>query len=115
MLKTSQQIGSGAIEFEMPPFLFMMVFWIFLGWFVFVIFGGIGLIALPLDLILDYFHRPRPRPPREIAETKVLLRRRVEELLGFLESVRNSADSLSLRKNFFSKWRSEKKHLKKEN
>lgn len=72
----------------------MIVFWIFLGWWVFVIFGGIGLIALPLDLILDYFHRPRPRPPREIAETKVLLRRRTEELLGYLEVVRNSADTL---------------------
>lgn len=31
----------------------------FISWFVFVIFGGIGLAALPLDLIYDFKTRPR--------------------------------------------------------
>lgn len=31
----------------------------FLGWFFFVLFGGIGLSAVPLDLILGFVNRPR--------------------------------------------------------
>lgn len=72
------------IEFKVPPFLFIMVFWIWFGWFFFAIFGGIGIIAFPLDLILDYFYRPRPRSAQEIAERKVMLRRKCEELMGFV-------------------------------
>ena len=62
------------INFKIPGFLFMIVFWIFLGWMIFVMFGGVGLISLPLDMILNYFYRPRPRTAREIAERKVILR-----------------------------------------
>ena len=55
----------------------MVVFIIFFGWFLFVVFGGIGLTALPLDMILDYFYRPQPRTAKEMAEKKVTIRRRV--------------------------------------
>lgn len=30
----------------------------FVGWIFFVLFGGVGLTALPLDLILEFKHRP---------------------------------------------------------
>lgn len=72
----------------------MMVFWFFFGWFIFSIFGGIGLIALPLDLIYDYFYRPKPRSASEIAERKIILRRKCEELLRYISSLLNSLDSL---------------------
>eukprot|EP00444_Apocalathium_aciculiferum_P026342 CAMPEP_0183419728 /NCGR_PEP_ID=MMETSP0370-20130417/25978_1 /TAXON_ID=268820 /ORGANISM="Peridinium aciculiferum, Strain PAER-2" /LENGTH=569 /DNA_ID=CAMNT_0025603559 /DNA_START=23 /DNA_END=1730 /DNA_ORIENTATION=+ len=32
----------------------------FVGWLFFVVFGGIGLSAVPLDLILEYTDRPKP-------------------------------------------------------
>lgn len=86
----------------MPPFLFVIVFWIWLGWFFFVIFGGIGLIALPLDYILDYFYRPRPRPASEIAEKKIMLRRKCEELMRFVKIIEQSKENLEEKKNFFS-------------
>jgi LMBR1 domain-containing protein 1 len=31
----------------------------FISWFLFVIFGGIGLAALPLDMIYDFVTRPK--------------------------------------------------------
>ena len=65
----------------------MIVFWVFLGWFVFVMFAGIGLISLPLDMILDYFYRPKPRPAKEIAKKVVLLRRRAKELMNYVDVV----------------------------
>lgn len=80
------------------------MFWIWFGWFFFVIFGGIGLIALPLDLILDYFYRPRPRSASEIAERKIILRRKCEELMSFTKVLEQSKENLDEKRNFFSKW-----------
>jgi LMBR1 domain-containing protein 1 len=31
----------------------------FISWFLFVLFGGIGLFALPLDLLYDFCTRPK--------------------------------------------------------
>jgi LMBR1 domain-containing protein 1 len=44
-------------EYELPVFIFGIIFLIFIGWFIFVMFAGIGLSALPMDLILEYVHR----------------------------------------------------------
>jgi len=38
-----------------------MGFLSFIGWFLFGLFGGIGLSALPMDMIRSYKHRPRLR------------------------------------------------------
>lgn len=92
----------------------MIVFWIFFGWFLFVIFGGIGLIALPLDWIIDYFYRPRPRAPAEIAERKILLRRKVEELMSFLNIVNLTRENLEEKKGFLSGWSAKRDYNKKE-
>jgi len=31
-----------------------------LGWFTLIFFGGVGLVATPVDLIQGFIHRPRP-------------------------------------------------------
>jgi LMBR1 domain-containing protein 1 len=31
----------------------------FIGWILFAIFGGIGLPALPMDLLIEFKHRPK--------------------------------------------------------
>lgn len=43
----------------------------FVGWFIFVIFGGLGLTALPMDLIMEFIHRPKIRRTNEVADTKM--------------------------------------------
>lgn len=93
----------------------MMVFWFFFGWFVFVVFGGIGLVAFPLDLILDYFYRPRPRSAAELAERKIILRRKCEELMSYTDSLTYSLDNLDDKKSVFTRWSAKRKHGKKEN
>jgi LMBR1 domain-containing protein 1 len=47
----------------------------FLSWFLFVLFGGIGLAALPLDLIYDFCTRPRKLSASDIErqKTKVVM------------------------------------------
>lgn len=52
-----------------------------LGWFFFAIWGGIGLAALPLDLIFSFVHRPSPLGAAEVAEYRLQLAKRTEELV----------------------------------
>jgi len=33
----------------------------FFGWIFVVLFGGVGLFGLPIDMINEFRHRPRPR------------------------------------------------------
>lgn len=40
----------------------------FLSWFLFTVFGGIGLAAIPLDLIRSFAARPKKRYTREEIE-----------------------------------------------
>ena len=51
----------------------------FLGMLCFVIFGGVGLVVLPFDILLEFIYRPKPINQSEFKKrTKVLLPRIVE-------------------------------------
>jgi LMBR1 domain-containing protein 1 len=47
------------LNFKVGFQIYMIAFMCFIGWFFFVTFGGIGLSALPIDLILEFVDRPR--------------------------------------------------------
>lgn len=113
-MKISPQTPLNDIDYKVPPFLFMMVFWFFFGWFVFVLFGGIGLISFPLDLILDYFYRPKPRTASEIANRKIMLRRKCEELMSYTEALKGSLQNMEEREGMISRWRAKRQHNSKE-
>ena len=59
----------------------------FIGWFLFAIFGGVGIAAMPLDLILMYVKRPRHMDAQEFAEAQTSLRERVNELVDIGELI----------------------------
>lgn len=80
------------VKMKIPPILFIIVFWIWIGWFLFSIWGGIGIISLPLDLILDYFYRPWPWSASEIAEWKIILRRKCEELMSYVKVIEENKE-----------------------
>ncbi|ETO32105.1 LMBR1-like conserved region-containing protein [Reticulomyxa filosa] len=50
--------------------VFLMAMLSFLGWFLFCVFAGIGLVALPIDLFNSWKHRPKPIPLDKYAEEK---------------------------------------------
>ena len=52
----------------------------FVGWFLFVAFGGIGLAALPLDLFAEYRFRPKRIALDEYARQKVAIKERASKL-----------------------------------
>ncbi|KAJ3218867.1 hypothetical protein HDU67_003822 [Dinochytrium kinnereticum] len=45
----------------------------FAGWFVFSIFGGVGLFALPFDFVQEFQHRPKPITAAEYAQRKIAI------------------------------------------
>jgi LMBR1 domain-containing protein 1 len=50
--------------------IFAIGFLSFISWFFFIIFGGVGLPALPLDLIYDFITRPKKLPKIELEGAK---------------------------------------------
>lgn len=63
-----------------PP-VYVMALIAFIGWFFFVLFGGIGLAALPLDLISDFQNRPKGIDLAEYADQKIKLNERANKLI----------------------------------
>jgi len=53
----------------------------FVGWFFFVVFAGVGLSALPVDLICAFIYRPRHMDAIEFAEAQLSVRTRVNDLI----------------------------------
>lgn len=66
---------------SVTPVIYVMAMITFLGWFFFVLFGGIGLAALPLDLFADYANRPVRIDLEEFAKQKMVLNERSVKLL----------------------------------
>jgi LMBR1 domain-containing protein 1 len=64
----------------------------FMGWFLFAIFGGIGISALPLDFILSFKNRPRHMTPEEFAEAKESIQTRVNEMVEIGEQLKRERD-----------------------
>jgi LMBR1 domain-containing protein 1 len=61
----SQTVKEVTVEYEVSFPIYCMAFLSFVGWFLFAIFGGVGLSALPIDLIRDFMYRPRMRSSAE--------------------------------------------------
>ena len=56
---------SNGDQAKMYTTMYMMVCMSFAGWFLLSIFGGVGLLALPIDLINAFVNRPKTLKPEE--------------------------------------------------
>lgn len=61
----------------------------FFGWIFVVLFGGVGLFALPIDLINAFRHRPKPRRSSEMKKTKDKMLEAVSGLIKEGEKLRD--------------------------
>jgi len=50
--------------------VYCMAIMSFFGWILLILFGGVGLFALPIDWISDFRRRPKPRRSDEMARIK---------------------------------------------
>jgi len=88
--------------------IYLVAFIAFIGWFIFTIFVGVGMIALPLDLINEYRTRPKPLTQKERVETKQKIGAMAEEIVLHGQELKERMDSHS------SATRSQKRKNKKQ-
>jgi len=86
------------ITMEVSINTFFAAFMTFIGWFLFALFGGIGLAALPLDLIMGYINRPHHMDAAEFADAQLSIRDRVNDLVDVGELLKIENDENSDRK-----------------
>lgn len=60
--------------------VYIMAIMSLLGWVLLILFGGVGLYGLPIDLINQYRRRPRPRGSAQMKATKEAMIRAVDSL-----------------------------------
>lgn len=64
----------------------------FVGWIFFAVFAGVGMAALPLDLLLVYRDRPRHMDAVEMADARTTIQNRVNELVDVGEMIKIDRD-----------------------
>jgi LMBR1 domain-containing protein 1 len=84
-------VQSLILQVSISNFFAALMAW--LGWFLFAIFGGIGMSAMPLDLLLVFKNRPRHMDAVEFAEAQKSLRDRVNELVDIGEMIKVERDA----------------------
>lgn len=77
----------------------------FIGWFLLVMFGGIGLSAVPLDAILEFKDRPRAISEKDYQKRRKLLGTAAQALLQRSEELRSLDAELASQKG----WRARRK------
>jgi LMBR1 domain-containing protein 1 len=75
------------LKVSVTPVTWIMALVSFLGWFLFVLFGGIGMAALPMDLLVDFSQRPVGIDLQEYAKQKMALNQRALQLLDIAKAI----------------------------
>ena len=81
-------LGEETITLQVDVATFYGGLMAWLGWFLLAIFGGIGMAALPLDLILKFTQRPKQMDAVEFAECRMKIQQRVNELVDIGEQLK---------------------------
>ncbi|KAL1508346.1 hypothetical protein AB1Y20_004456 [Prymnesium parvum] len=69
------------VRLKSTPIVYFMAIVAFFGWFFLVLFVGIGLAALPMDLLMEFTTRPQSIDLQEYAKQKMLLNERSQKLI----------------------------------
>lgn len=83
--------------------IYVMALLSFVGWFLLTVFGGIGLGALPLDLINSYRFRPQRLTKVELEAKERLLRDRAKDLMEIASQVKVSKTEIGSEDSWFSR------------
>mmetsp|Transcript_48649 Transcript_48649/g.103780 ORF Transcript_48649/g.103780 Transcript_48649/m.103780 type:complete len:474 (-) Transcript_48649:106-1527(-) len=70
----------GTFKVSVTPVVYIMALSAFVGWFLLVLFGGVGFAAIPADLMMAYSQRPQSIDLQEYAKQKMILNERASKL-----------------------------------
>lgn len=85
----SCQRSSDTLDYKVSFFIYFISMLAWLGMFLFVIFGGIGLAALPLDFIIAFRFRPKPMKREQYLTAKKKVFNRCNKLLSNGETLQH--------------------------
>lgn len=74
-----------------------------IGWWLLVLFGGIGLSAIPLDLINKFRFKPQRLTPAELIAKEKSMRHRTKSLLEIGQQVKIARSQLSAETSWLTK------------
>lgn len=83
------------IRFKVGIHIYMVAFLCFIGWFFFVTFGGIGLSALPVDLIIEFIDRPKKIDTLKYEEQRREIGKDAADLLAAAEDLQRRDSELA--------------------
>ena len=78
--------------FSVTFVVYLLAILSFIGNFFFSVFGGIGLMALPVELVNDFLTRPTPMKPDEYAKKKLDIGNRAAKLLEIGKGLLNDVE-----------------------
>ncbi|EFA76425.1 LMBR1-like conserved region-containing protein [Heterostelium album PN500] len=81
--------GTEFLMFRVSIALFIITMVSFGGWLLFILFGGIGVAALPMDMISDFRYRPRRIPYDKYLERKSKIGERATELVDIGKEIQS--------------------------
>jgi len=93
--------GGDFIKIGTPVLVFLPGFLSFIGWFLFALYAGIGLVALPISLIRSCIYRPKIMDSRLYETNKKVIQKRTQELIEvgvkMLEDAQQAENSESIK------------------
>mmetsp|Transcript_47260 Transcript_47260/g.151692 ORF Transcript_47260/g.151692 Transcript_47260/m.151692 type:complete len:557 (-) Transcript_47260:49-1719(-) len=92
-------------KFKADLQVYLVAILCFFGWLFLAVFGGIGLTAVPLDLILSFVDRPRPIDEKTYTQQKQLLGRAAQAMLRQSEELQRLDGELAEEKSWGARWR----------
>ena len=87
--------GIDTMTYRIDVSIFYGGFMTFIGWFLFSLFGGIGLAVLPLHYVLAFKNRPKMLTPEEMATAKASIQARVNEMVEIGEQLKREREDKS--------------------
>eukprot|EP01086_Lenisia_limosa_P008647 TRINITY_DN3061_c0_g1_i2.p1 TRINITY_DN3061_c0_g1~~TRINITY_DN3061_c0_g1_i2.p1 ORF type:complete len:412 (+),score=82.19 TRINITY_DN3061_c0_g1_i2:134-1369(+) len=82
--------GTGNLTYEVQFQIYLIAVLGIFGWFLFVLFGGIGLFALPMDMINQFRQRPIPIDHKKYQSQKTSIASRCDRLFEAGEKIQRN-------------------------
>jgi LMBR1 domain-containing protein 1 len=75
------------------------------GWLIFSIFGGVGMVALPYDMLNDFKHRARPISKQTYEERKLIIGQQAQILMENCKTLNGELKQAAKSNNFNRRYR----------
>ena len=80
--------------------IFLIAFITFLGWVFFIMYAGIGLVALPMDNFIEFRRRPSLLKPIQYAREKKRIAARSEEIASIAKKLKQDRSVVNIEQPF---------------